>query len=100
MRRLGRRLRPQAVHCPGERDGFPDVVYPADPTHGSLEPQTKARVHERSVLPEIQIPAVGRHGQSFLVDAREELVVVVLPLRPTDDLAVTFWREAVVAEHG
>src|SRR5438270_2122627 len=57
-------------------------------------------MHERAVLPEIQIPRVRLFRQLLGANPREQLVVVVLALAAADDLAVALRREAVVVEHG
>jgi len=43
-------------------------------------------MHERPILAEIQVPPVGVERQAFGLDARDQLVVVVLALTPSDDL--------------
>ena len=49
-------------------------------TMRSLKSEPEAGVHERAVLPEIQVPAVGLRIEALPVDSREQLVVVVLAL--------------------
>ena len=65
----------------------------ADPRDRALEAEAEARVHERAVLAQVEVPAVRVDRQTLLLDARDELVVVVLALRSADDLAVAFRRE-------
>src|SRR5258705_2467542 len=57
-------------------------------------------MHERAVLPQIQIPGVRLFRQLLGADTREQLVVIVLALAAADDLAIALRREAVVVEHG
>jgi hypothetical protein len=52
----------------------------ADPCHGPLEPEAEARVNERAVFSQVQVPAVRFDGQVLLFDSRQQLVVVVLAL--------------------
>src|SRR5256885_15991383 len=92
--------RPQLVQRPRKRDRLANVWDAADPRDGALEAEPEARVNERPILPEIQVPAVRVLGQPLLADAREQPVVVVLALAPTDDLAVALRRQHVVIEHG
>src|SRR5688572_14024142 len=94
-----RLLRPQAVHGARERYRFPDMVDPANPPDSSLQTEPKSRVHERSVFPEVEIPAVGLHWQSFLADSRQQLVVIVFTLGSSDDLAVALWGQTIIAKH-
>ncbi len=39
------------------------------------------------------------HGKPFVLDALHQTIVVVLALRPADDLAVSLGRQTVVAQH-
>src|SRR5256885_1380872 len=93
-------LGPEFVQRPRKCDRLANVWDAADPRDRTLDAEPEARVHERPVLPEIQVPAVRLLGQLVLADAREQLVVVVLALAAADDLAVAFRRQHVVVEHG
>src|SRR5215207_7982793 len=73
---------------------------PTDPGDGALDPKPVSGMDEVPVLAKIQVPAVGLGVETLLDDAGEELIVAVLSLRPTDDLAVSFGSEAVVVEDG
>src|SRR5687767_9847546 len=75
------------------------MVDPANPPDSSLQTEPKSRVHERSVFPEVEIPAVGLHWQSFLADSRQQLVVIVFTLGSSDDLAVALWGQTIIAKH-
>ena len=55
---------------------------------------------KRAVFPQVEVPAVGLQRQPFLLDAADQLVVVVLALAAADDLAVPLRRQHVVVEHG
>src|SRR2546423_1084843 len=93
-------LGPQLVQRPRKCDRLANVWDAADPRDRTLDAEPETRVHERPVLPEIQVPAVRLLGQLVLADAREQLVVVVLALAAGDDLAVALRRQHVVVEHG
>src|SRR5882672_7774426 len=93
-------LRPQPIECSRECDRLPDVRDATDPRDGPLDAESESRMHERAVLAQIEIPGVRLLRQLLGADAREQLVVVVLPLAAADDLAVALGREAVVVEHG
>src|SRR6185312_5472951 len=49
----------QAVHHSRKRDRFSQVRQAANPRQRALEAQSKTRVHEGAVAPEVQVPAVG-----------------------------------------
>src|SRR5690349_1367293 len=89
---------PQTIHQSRESARFANVRRSADPRDRPLEPQSKTGVHERPVLPEVEIPPIRIERQAFLLDPVKQLVVVILALRSANDLAVPFGREAVVAE--
>src|ERR1035437_6990216 len=93
-------LGPQPMHHSRERNHFADVLKPADPRDRALEPESEARVRERPVPAEIQVPIVRGRWEALLVDSGPQLVVIVLALRAADDLAVAFGGEAVVTEDG
>src|SRR5688572_29822338 len=76
----------QSIHQPRERRALADVRRAADPGHRTLEAQAVPRVDERSVLPKVEVPAVGVHRQALLLDPLDELVVVIFALRPANDL--------------
>src|SRR6266545_4444040 len=92
--------RPQLVKRPRKRDRLPDVRDAADPRDRPLDAQPEARVDERAVLAEVQVPAVRLFGELLLPDAREQPVVVVLALASPDDLPVALGRQHVVVQHG
>src|SRR5689334_22379935 len=50
--------RPQLVHHPRERYHLANVGCPADPSHGTLQPEPESRVHEGAVLAKIEVPPV------------------------------------------
>ena len=56
-------------------------------------------MHERAVLAQVQVPAIGINVQTFFLNAMQQLVVIVLALRTADDLAVPFRRQAIRTEH-
>src|SRR5207248_5222853 len=87
--------RPQLVQSAGKRDRLADVRDAADPRHRALDAQSEAGVHERAVLAQVEIPAVGVLRQLFRADPREQLVVVVLALAAPDALPVALGREHV-----
>ena len=72
----------------------------AEPRHGALETESESTVHERAVLPQIEIPAICVNFESFFLNSREQLVVVVLALRTADDLAIPFRRQTIGTQHG
>src|SRR5690606_2559780 len=74
--RLSSRM--QARHQARERDALADVRRAADPRNGALEAESEARVHERAVLAQVEIPAVRVERQVLFLDAVQQLVVVVL----------------------
>src|SRR5688572_9506310 len=76
------------------------MVDPANPPDSSLQTEPESRVHERSVFPEVEIPAVGLHWQPFLADSGQQLVVIVFALRSTNDLPVALWGQTIIAKHG
>src|SRR2546430_17643022 len=80
--------RPQLVQRPRKCDRLANVRDATDPRDRALHAQPKARVDERPVLAEIQVPAVRLLGKLLLADAREQPAVVVLALAAPDDLAV------------
>src|SRR5256884_260200 len=92
--------RPQLVQRPRKCDRLANVRDATDPRDRALHAQPKARVDERPVLAEIQVPAVRLLGKLLLADAREQPVVIVLALAAPDDLAVSLRRQHVVVEHG
>src|SRR5947208_6366034 len=96
---LGPTLRPESVKRARERDRFPDVRNAANPRDRALDPEPKPRVHERSVLPQIEIPRIRFLRQSLGANALQQFVVIVLALAAADDLAVTLGRETIVVEH-
>ena len=51
-----------------------------DPANRALQTKSKSRVNEGAVLPEVEIPAVCVERQTFLFDARQQLVVIVFAL--------------------
>src|SRR5688500_20117073 len=55
---------------------------------------------EGAVAAKVQIPAVGRRIEPLFLDAHKQPIVVVLALRPPDDLAVPLRRETIAVEHG
>ena len=87
------------MNLPRERDRLPDVRQPADPRDGALEAEPEARVHERAVSPKVEVPVVRLRVESLLLDAGQQLVVVVLALRAADDLAVPLGRQQSSPEH-
>src|SRR5437867_5544686 len=91
-------LGPQLVQRPRKRDRLANVWDAANPRDRALDAQPEARVDERPVLPEIQVPAVRLLGQLVRADARQQPVVVVLALTAADDLTVPLRRQHVVVE--
>src|SRR5687768_11841836 len=90
-------LRIQPIHHPRERNAFSDVLPPRNPRNRPFKSQPKSRVHERSVLAQLEIPAIRLNWQSMLADRREQFVVVILALAATDDFTVAFRRKQVIA---
>ena len=70
----------QPVHHPGKQRSFPDVLQPADPRYGALEPEPESGVRERPVLPQLQVPVLGVERQPLVLDARDQLVVIIFAL--------------------
>ena len=68
-----------------ECDRFPDMRDAADPRDRALDPQPEARVDERAVLPEVEVPLVRLGVEPLGQNPAEQPVVVVFPLRPADD---------------
>ena len=68
------------MNLPGERDRLADMRDSADPCHRSLDPEPEAGVHERPVLPQVEVPAVRGWIEALAQDPREQPVVVVLAL--------------------
>src|SRR5204862_2449440 len=96
--RAARGSRPRRVQGTRKRDRLADVRDAADPRHRALDAEPEAGVHERAVLAQVEIPAVGVLRQLLRTDPREQLVVVVFALAAPDDFAVPFGREHVVVE--
>src|SRR4051812_6842867 len=99
MQRAATASRAQPVHGARERDRFADVMDSADPADGALQAESESGVYEGAVFPEIEVPVVRLDGESFFLDARQQLVVIVLALRAADNLAIAFRRQQIVAEH-
>src|SRR6266540_3125436 len=103
--RSGRRPRaqsdlgPKAMHHARESNRLTQVWEPANPRYTALEAKTKSRVDESSVFPEVEIPAVRCEGKILLLDAVNQLVVIIFALRAADYLSVTIGRQAIVAQH-
>src|SRR5438105_2311252 len=57
-------------------------------------------MHERPVLSEIEVPVVSLHWQPFLLDPRQQLVVIVLALRAANDLTVALGSKQIIAKDG
>src|ERR1041384_5945978 len=70
----------QPVDLARKRDRLPDMGNPADPRHRPLHSEPETGMHERSILPEIEIPPVGRRVQALRLDPRQQAVVIVFPL--------------------
>ena len=68
------------MDLPREGDRLADVRHAADPGDGPLHTEPEAGVHERAVLTKIQVPAIGLGIEPLLLDAGQQLVVVVLAL--------------------
>src|SRR5213593_3972260 len=88
------------MYLPREGNSLPDVGNSADPRDCPLDTQPEAGMHEGPVLPEIEIPTVGLGIESLLPDPREQLLVIVLALGPSDDLSVSFRSQTVIVENG
>src|SRR6266568_3014910 len=82
-------LGPQPVQRPWKSDRLADMRDAADPRDRALDAEPESGVHERAVLPQIQIPRVRLFRQLLGTNAREQLVVVVLALAAADDFAVS-----------
>src|SRR5690349_12277983 len=84
----------QPLHHPRKGNDLADVRQTADPRDRALEAEPEAGVHERSVAAEVQIPVVGVEREPLFLYAPNELLVVVLALRPTNNLAIPLRRQA------
>src|SRR6266487_2168425 len=93
-------LRPEPVEGPWKCDRLPNMRDAADPRDRPLDAESEARMHERAVLPQVEIPGVRLLGQLLGANARQQLVVIVLALAAADDLAVPLGRQAIVVEIG
>src|SRR5689334_4388970 len=92
--------RPQLIQRPRKRDRFPNMRDAANPGDRALDAESKSRVHEGAVFPQVEIPAVRLFWELLRADPREQLVVVVFALAAADDLPVPFRRQQVVVQHG
>src|SRR3954467_9389860 len=93
------RLGIQPGDLPRKRYSLADVGNPTDPGHSALDAQTEPRVDKGAVLSEIEIPAVGLGIETLTLDPAQQLVVVILPLGPADDLAISLRCQAVVVQY-
>ena len=59
-------LWPEPMHLTWKGDRFPHVRYAADPRHDTLNTHPKPRMHEGTVLPEVQLPVVRVFREIFL----------------------------------
>ena len=53
---------PQPIHHPRKRDHLANVRSPADPRDRPLQAQAEAGVHERAVLPQVEVPPYASSG--------------------------------------
>src|ERR1043166_2163092 len=67
-------------HHPRESTRLSDVRQPANPRDCPLQAESKSRMHEGSVLPQVEVPAIRIHRQPLFLDAVDQLVVVILAL--------------------
>src|SRR2546426_7973087 len=81
------------------RSRLANVRDAADPRHRALDAEAEPRVHERAVLAQVEVPAVGPLGELLFADPLQQLVVVVFALATADDLPVSLRGQQVVVEH-
>lgn len=65
-------LRVHARQRPREGNRLPQMINPADPGHSALEAQPKARVRDRPVAPQIDVPLERLAWQPPLIEALEQ----------------------------
>ena len=75
------------VYGSRERNDVTDVAHTGQIHHAALESETESRMSCRTVLAQIKVELVVLFLESQLVDSCKELIVVVLSLASTDDLA-------------
>jgi hypothetical protein len=68
------------------------MLYPGQPGHCTLDTQSKTRVRDRPIPPQIQIPSVVGFFQSVFGNAVLEYFEALLPLATTNDLAISVGR--------
>src|SRR5207244_3499407 len=76
----GKKSWTQPIHRARERDRFPDVMYSTDPANGSLETQAESCVNEGPVFSQVEVPVVRFDRETFLLDPRQQLIVIVFAL--------------------
>src|SRR5208282_3632307 len=92
------RLRIDAIQHPWKGDDLANVLRSANPCHRALEAQSKARVRNAAVAPQVQIPLKGFFRQLLFANAPNQRFVVRLALASPDNLAVAFRRNHVKTE--
>src|SRR5580658_1501618 len=92
------RLRIDAIQHPWKGDDLANVLRSANPRHRAFKAQSKARVRNAAVAPQVQIPLERFFGQLFFANAPNQRLVVRLALASADDLAVSLRRNHVETE--
>src|SRR5205809_7936587 len=91
-------LRIHAVNHTREGDDFANVFGAANPGDGAFEAQSKTRVRNAAVAPQVEVPLESFFGQVVLVETFEQQVVIVDALAATDDFAVALGSNHVEGE--
>src|SRR5581483_11448345 len=91
-------LRVDAIQRPGEGNSLAHVIQPADPCHRALDAHAEARMRNRTVPPQIEIPPERIDWQLVFFDSLLQQIVGVNTLRSADHLAVTFRRKHIDAQ--
>ena len=90
-------LRLQPLHHPGERNRLANMMDSAQPADHPFDTHPKARMWNRSIAAQVQIPFERFERQLMALDLGLERFVVVFALASTDNLAVTFRGEHIDA---
>src|SRR4051794_20903557 len=88
-------LRREAVQHAREGDGLADVREAAYPRHRALDAEAEARVRERAVATEVEVPLECFLRQPVLHDRALEASEIALALSAAHDLAVSLGGEHV-----
>ena len=91
----GRPPRVEPIHQPGECNGLSDVVNPCNPGDSTLNTKAKARVGNRAVTPQIQVPFERSAIETVSVDPLLELTQGILSLAAAYNLPVSLRRQQI-----